>query len=292
MSNATHGVMSRPRISLVTAHPDVEVGRLRAVLGEHVEIDGRSALEQLLGELIGSDGGTAPKTLDLIGHTTPDGLLQLGDWVLDGESPTVTAFFRGIAELEILPRLGVTALRLLGSCTAVTSRGRATLQILSELLELEVVGTIGVLHAEHYDAGGFREDAHALLSAASDVTPPAMLEAPIAVSARALDVDALPLVRVARPLRRVHGDTAREMLALIDRTRGAQLPGLLALPGHELALIVSAADTGLCRLAQVILDGHFLRVYPQGEHEPGTIYPVVDPRQLLALASELPVAVT
>jgi hypothetical protein len=233
----------------------------------------------------------APKTLDLIGHATPDGLMQLGDWVLDGESPTVTAFFRGIAELEILPRLGVTALRLLGSGTAVTARGRATLRSLSKLLELEVFGTVGPIHAAHYDTGGFRDHAHSLLSAASECPKPAVMDVPAElVSSRSLDIDALPLAPITRRCCIVHADTAREILSLIDRTRGAQLPGLLALPSHELALIVSSPGSGSCRIAQVILDGHFVRVYPGGEATPGVLYPAHEPGQLIALANELPAA--
>ncbi|MBA3460435.1 MAG: hypothetical protein H0T46_10770 [Deltaproteobacteria bacterium] len=283
----TSRLLARPRISLVTSRLDVEVDRLRAVLGDHLEVDGRSALERILGELIGADGERTAKTLDLIGHTTPDGLQQLGDWVLDGESPTVTAFFRGIADVEILPRLGVTSLRLLGSCTAVTTRGRATLQILSELLELEVLGTIGPIHRVHYDADGFREDARGMLAAGSEAPLAVVMDMPADRAHRRLDIDALPRVPIARPLRLVHGNTARELLSLIDRTRGAELPGLLALPGHELALMPEA---GQCRIAHVILDGHFVRVYPAGAHEPGIVYPVHDPRQLLALALELPSA--
>jgi hypothetical protein len=297
--HSTHGVMHRllaqPRISIVTSHPDVEVGRLRAVLGEHVEIDGRSALEHLLGELLRAVGEPAPtaKTLDLIGHATPDGLLQIGDWTLDGENPTVTAFFRGIAELEILPRLGVTALRLLGPCTAVAERGRTALQSLAVLLELEVFGTVGPIHASHYDASGFREQSGSLLSAASAAAKPAVMDVSAElVSARSLDIEALPLVpmatRSARALRIVHEATARGLLSLIDRTRGAHVPGLLALPSQELALIVGSQRPDLCRIAQVILGGHFVRVYPVGDSAAGLLYPVHDPGQLFALANELP----
>lgn len=293
----THGVMhrllARPRISIVTSHPDPEVARLRALLGDHLEVDGRWAFERVFGELIEARGELTPatKTLDLIGHSMPDGLLRLGNWVLDGDSPTVTAFFRGIADLEILPRLGVTALRVLGCSTAVTTRARATLKILSELLGLEVFGTVGPIYGLHYDADGFSHQWRFLLSAASESPKPVVIDAPVQLATRrSLDVDALPIVPIAssgdRPRCLVHGEIAREILSVIDRSRGAQMPGLLAIPSHELAL--ATHDAARCHIAEVILHGHFVRVYPDGASEPGIVYPVNDPRRLLGLARSLP----
>jgi hypothetical protein len=289
-------LLTRPRISIVTSHPDAEVVRLQGLLGDHVQVDGRCALERALGDLARARGELTPttKTLDLIGHATPDGLLRLGDWVLDGESSTVTAFFRGIAELELLPRLGVHALRLLGCSTAVTTRARSTLKILSELLGLEVYGTIGPIYSLHYDESGFSHQWRFLLSAASEAqrrgeATDGGQQTP-APTRRALDIDALPLVALEEvnewPRHVVGKDDARAVLELVDRAHGAQMPGLLAIPSHELALPSSRADH--CHLAEVILDGQFLRVYPDGATRPGIVYPVSAPQRLLSLVTSLP----
>ena len=76
------------------------------------------------------------------------------------------------------------------------------------------------------------------------------------------------------------------MLELVDRVQGAQMPGLLAIPSRELALPSSRADH--CHLAEVILDGQFLRVYPDGATQPGIVYPVSAPQRLLSLVTSLP----
>lgn len=292
-------LLTRPRISIVTSHPDAEVSRLQALLGDHLQADGRSTLEVLLGQLVYACSEPAPvsMTLDLIGHATADGLLRIGDWVIDGESSTVTAFFRGIAELDVLPKIGVTALRVLGCSTAVTTRARGTLKILSELLGLEVYGTLGPIYSLHYDASGFSHQWRFLLSAASEPyalqppphSAPADERAPLATR-RSLDIDALPVVpvRAARawPRHLLGHEDARAVLALIDRAQGAQMPGLLAIPSLELAL--PSHREGHCHVAELILDGQFVRVYPDGFDQPGIVYPVSAPQHLIGLVSELP----
>ncbi len=291
--DATHArrLLTRPRISIVTSHPDAEVSRLQALLGDHLQADGRTALEQLLGQLLyaGGDCAPAPKTLDLIGHATSDGLLRLGDWVLDAETATVSAFFRGIADHDVLPRIGVSALRLLGCSTAVSTRARTTMKILSELLGLEVFGTTAPIYSLHYDEAGFCHQWRFLLSAAS-ATPsgPVHDAGTPKPSRRSLDIDALPTVAVADarawPRHVVSGEIARMLLELIDRTQGAQMPGLLAIPSHDVALPSARPDR--CHLAELILDGQFLRVYPDGEDQPGIVYPVLAPQRFLALLEQ------
>ncbi len=286
-------LLTGPRISIVTSHPDAEVARLQALLGDHLQADGRSVLELLLGQLVHAVGETppAPKTLDLIGHATSDGLLRLGDWVLDAETATVSSFFRGIADHEVLPRIGVNALRLLGCSTAVSTRARTTMRILSELLGLEVFGTTAPIYSLHYDEAGFSHQWRFLLSAASaPPSSPVHDPGPPRPTRRSLDVDALPTVAItevrAWPRHVVSGETARALLELIDRAQGAQMPGLLAIPSHDIALPSSRADR--CHLAEVILDGQFVRVYPDGEDQPGIVYPVLASHRLLELLDNHP----
>ena len=58
---------------------------------------------------------TRPSTLDLIGHSTRGHhLLRLGQTPIDMLDPQVASFFRALARAGLLPRLQVTAVRLLG----------------------------------------------------------------------------------------------------------------------------------------------------------------------------------
>jgi hypothetical protein len=41
---------------------------------------------------------------------------------------------------------------------------------------------------------------------------------------------------------------------------------------------------------QVVLDGEFVRVYPDGPDTPGLLYPVTDPFALKSLVEKLPAA--
>ena len=93
-----------------------------------------------------------PKTLDLVGHATPASLLDLGGWVLDRCNPTVTAFFRELADHDVLPRLGISSIRLLGCGTASTQRARDTIVALTDIIGLPVLGTTSVVHAGHFRA--------------------------------------------------------------------------------------------------------------------------------------------
>ncbi len=285
-------LLSLPHISLLTSHADAEAERLSALIADHVQIDGRTALEAVLGGLVHAVDETAPaaKTLDLIGHSTPDGLLRLGDWVIDSESSKVTAFFRNIADLEVLPRIGVTAVRLLGCSTAVGARARGTLEVLAALLGLEVYGTTSPIYNLHYDEHGFAHAWRFLLAPASDARRPADEVPPPTRTSRTLDIDSLPLVPLGAPGegRRlaVTREIARDLLALVDRTAGAQMAGLLAIPSAQLAL--PSHVPGHCHLAEVILDGHFLRVYPEGNAQPGIVYPVLGPQRLRAIVNSLP----
>ena len=297
-------ILSRSRISLVTSHPDAEVARLTRLLVDPLPIDGRASLERQLGELatVAGNHSSQARTLDLIGHATTDGLLRLGDWVIDGDSPTVNAFFRGIADVDLLPRLNVTSVRVLGCSTAVGTRARRTLRTLADLLGLEVLGTLGPIYSLHYDADGFGEQWRFLLSRASEVPASPLIlppgdgaigdDAATLALLRLLDIEALPRVPLravgATPRHLVISGAARELLSLVDRTRGAQMPGLLAIPSHELALLADASE---CHVAEVILDGHFLRVFPDGPQKPGIVYPVSDARHLLSLIAALPTTI-
>jgi hypothetical protein len=296
-------LLGQPRLSVITRDADSELARIQDLIEHKALVTGRADLEVLLGALLQAEAEPDPdapeprphRTLDLIGHSTADkGLLALGDWVIDGTRPSVLAFFRELADLEVLPRLKVAAVRLLGCQTAESREARATICKLAEILGVDVLGTRQLLYTAHYDERGFRGDAeHVLLSShelrgeLTEVGPAGQL----ARYPRLLDVDALPASPLADrppawPLRLAGAEAARELLQLVRRTAGAAMPGLLAQPSCEIAL--PSAYPGWYHAMQVLLDGELVRVYPDGEHRPGVVYPVDDPRALRCVIAQLP----
>jgi hypothetical protein len=292
-------LLSRRHLSIVSAEPDHGLDRIAQTIAASVRIDGRAELEVLFGALLAAvtPGGTiVPKTLDLLGHSTAqDAQIRLGDWVIDARNPTVTAFFRELAQHDVLGRLGVHAVRLLGCRTADTGPGRSTICALSDILGVEVYGTQHLLYDAHYDAHGFREAWRFLLVGASDLRRTTTASAVLPEAARwprTLDIDALPAVALEPnahwPIRVATPDAARQILGLIRRDAGAQMPGLLATPSCAIALPSAAADA--YHVAHVLLDNGFLRFHPDGTDAPGVVYPVDDAPLLRRILDALPPA--
>ena len=289
------GSPSRARhISVTTRRADIELSRIHTILPGALLVDSRGDLEALLGRLLASDEPSElPMTLDLIGHSTPDtSLLQLGDWVIDAASPTVTAFFRELADQDVLPRLGVHSLRLLGSKTAETEQGRHTICALAKILEVEVYGVLGPLCAANFDAHGFRDDRRLVVRSSADLRgDPSTAPLPQSPrSPRALDIDSLPREKLGPATwpRYLVGGAARDLLGLIRRDEGALMPGLLATPTCELAL--PSSDPDAYHVAQILLDYEAVRVYPDGPDEPAIVYPVRDRFALHELVATLTLA--
>ena len=288
-------LLARPHLSVITGDADSELARIQELIEYKVLVDGRGDLEELFGRLLGAGASPTPKTLDLIGHSTPDqALLALGTWVIDAARPAVRAFFRELAELEVLPRLGIHAVRLLGCQTAETAPGRATICKLSEILGVEVLGTRELLYSAHYDARGFKDESQHVLASSHDLRgEPDRTIGSIGASRypRLLDIDVLPSSPLSThpppwPRRIATADAARDILRLVRRAAGAEMPGLLAQPSCELAL--PSARPGWYHLLQILLDGELVRAYPDGTHQPGIVFPVDDPRALRALVEQLP----
>jgi hypothetical protein len=308
-------ILAAPRLSVISVEPDGELDRIAGAIAARARIDGPDALAALLEGLCAAGGPgaiAAPRTLDLIGHATAAGQLRLGSWVLDATRPEVTDWFRLLATREVCRRLGVRAVRLLGCHTASTEPGRAAIRVLAGILGVEVLGARELLHAGHYDRDGFREVWEFLLVPASGRsyepcaarsgsnrpgawsgphalalgTPPAPASVPgVGPGPHTLELDALPAPalgpRGAGTPRVVSAAGAREILALVQRDAGAPIPGHAGAPVAELAL--PASRPGGYHVAQVLLGGAFLRVFPGGAAAPGIAYPVRDPGALLAL---------
>jgi hypothetical protein len=282
----------QPRLSLIGRNTDDQLQRIRDVLTRPVLVDGRGEIESALSTLARNTERPTPMTLDLIGHSTPDrSLLVLGDWIVDGTSLKVLSFFRGLADAEVLSRIGIIAIRLLGCETALTNAGRITMVALSDVTELPVYGTTQMINETVYTADGFAGD-HLLLSS-EDVR-----REPIAMLVkrggepfqRVLDIETLPASplgpRPLHPRRLADLPAARRLLALVRRADGAQMPGLAAAPTCEVGL--PSMKAGWWHRVQVLLDGAFVRVYPDGEDRPGVVFPVTDPKQLRELIAALP----
>ena len=291
-------LLAQPRLSVITGDPDAELTRIRELIEHRVVIDGRDDLEELLGYLLSAGLPPTRKTLDLIGHATPDrSLLAMGSWVIDAGSSAVRAFFRELAELEVLPRLGIHAIRLLACQTAETAHGCATICKLSEILGVEVLGTRQLLSAAHYDAHGFKQEAQHVLASSYDLrrepaeTIGTMRGWRTSRWPRLLEIEALPSSPLTThlppwPRRIATAAAARDLLLLVRRSAGAEMPGLLAPPCCEIAL--PSSKPGWYHVAQILFDGEFVRFYPGGMHLPGIVYLVEDPRALRALVDRLP----
>jgi hypothetical protein len=155
-----------------------------------------------------------------------------------------------------------------------------------------VIGTNQMIGASSYDAGGFREDQAHLLTAASELRRQpllALVKRGGEPYRRVLDIETLPTSplgpRPPYPRRIADLATARRVLALVRRADGAQMHGVLA-PICELAL--PSAKPGWFHRVQVLMDGEFVRVYPDGEDRPGVVFPVSDSKTLREILVDIP----
>lgn len=285
-------LLSQSHLSILAQPTDGELQCIANIVEHHIIVDGRSDLEIALGTLLAQGAPPTAKTLDLIGHATPGkSLLSLGEWVIDIASPTVSAYFRELADHDVFERLGITGMRLLGCRTADTSAGRATIVGLAELLGIDVYGTRGILFASHYTARGFSDDHRYLLVSNRDLEGEILPEASFEPWPQALDIDVLPSSSELAPTgpwphRAVSEADMAKLLRHVRRRDGAMMPGLLAAPQCE--LVFPGHAPGTYRRAQVVLGGEFVRFYPRGNHEPGIVFAVDDPHSMLALVESLP----
>src|SRR6185436_13938532 len=134
-----------------------------------------------------------------------------------------------------------------------------------------------LLHVGRFGSGGLRDEWSFLLARASELHPPPA-EPPGDPGPRMLELAALPAIALAAhapcPRRFVSADAAYRILALVRRTAGACMPGAPAPPSVELALPLPCAKA--YHVAHVVLDGSFLRLYPDGTARDGVLFPVDD----------------
>lgn len=289
----TAELLDLPHLSLISRSDDSELRRIETTVVSSRLIAGRAELEEMLCELLAHGRCGAPKTLDLIGHSTVGtSLLSVGDWVLDATNATVTAFFRELADHAVLDRLGIHSLRLLGCSTAASAHGIWTICALADILGVEVHGTTGPVLASHYDAHGFEHASRHLLISATELRRRETVARPHAHAVArgyVLDIDMLPPAPLDGhrpwPVHVVSAEQARELLSLVRRHEGAVLPNLVESPCCELAL-PSPIALHYHRI-EVLLDGEVIRVHTPGAPH-GITYPVADAdafRQLVTYAA-------
>jgi hypothetical protein len=146
-----------PLPSLNIASPDCAEAFFSGRTARCVHLHHASSLAELRDVLERHlDEATAPRTLDLIGHSTRGHhLLRLASTPIDMLDPAVARFFLAVAGEHLLPRLQISAVRLLGCETAVTEAGQRTLRMLRQTLRLPVYGTVKPIYKSHSNAAGF-----------------------------------------------------------------------------------------------------------------------------------------
>jgi hypothetical protein len=166
---------TRPPVPLNVASPDCAEKFFAGAVARCLTLRRAATLAELREVLEGClDHPARPVTLDLIGHSTRGHrLLRLGQTAIDMLDPHVAGFFLALAQAQLLPRLQVTAVRLLGCETAVTEAGQRTLRMLSQTLRLPVLGTSKPLLKSHSNSVGFDPVFAHILVEASALTPPA-----------------------------------------------------------------------------------------------------------------------
>src|SRR5205807_4820962 len=139
------------------ASPDCAESFFRGRIARCVNLKLAGSLDELWAVLEGYlDGVEGPATLDLLGHSTRGHrLLRLGETPINMLDVRVARFFEELGAAGLLPRLRITAVRLLGCETAVTDAGQRTLRMLAHILRLPVFGTLTPLLKSHSNAHGF-----------------------------------------------------------------------------------------------------------------------------------------
>jgi hypothetical protein len=161
---------SPPAVPLNVASPDCAEEFFAGAIARCVTLRRAASLAELREVLEHClDDPAQPVTLDLIGHSTRGHrLLRLGRTPINMLDPQVAGFFTTLARDQLLTRLHVTAVRLLGCETAVTDAGQRTLRVLSHTLGLPVFGTRKPLFKTHSNSAGFDPAfAHVLIEAAA-----------------------------------------------------------------------------------------------------------------------------
>jgi hypothetical protein len=273
------------RVNVSPNHPDKIVQEVVDRLDRRSPVDGAlgdSGVQGVVEQMFRDPARPRSFGLDLIAHARR-GVLQIGDWTVDGGEPTLA--LRAACDLA-LHDMPMREIRLLGCNTAVKPAGRTAMRQLAELFGARVWGTKAPISANDFDHSEFRSTG--LLADQREILRFAVPRA--LGTARWFTGFAQARSRTLRDLAselreeseaevfedwnraalaarwpiRVH--TRAQLETLFDHIQPgmASVPGILALP--ELEIVVRMADRVAPRFHRltVLLDHELVRVYPRG----------------------------
>jgi hypothetical protein len=289
-----------PRINVSASPADGELARALEIVGNEEPVEGLDGLRRVLDELGCCRGRrtSSGRTLDLIAHSDPARLLRLGQSVIDPDDEGVRTFFERMAADQVLDRLYISELRLLGCETAMSSEGQAAIRTLTDILGIRVVGTTKLVYAAYFGEKGLKERYEPMLCDASmlpdldeerarwPVDPPPERAPPFQPdSLETTPADELPAVswpRVgedadARPRSERDADV-RPLVDLIEGGDGRVMPRMLVQPRCE--VLLGSGDEQVRRV-EILFDHELVRVRPAGT-DVGAVYRVRNPAELAA----------
>jgi hypothetical protein len=251
--------------------------------------------EVLVVDALGSDGVQGaidafsrrqPKhasfSLDLIAHARR-GILQLGDWSVDGTGKS--ALLQHVCAAQ-LAQLNLCEIRLLGCNTAITTGGQEAMCGLSQIFGVPVKGTRMPISAADFGPYGFLVES---VLSDQDHLPPIALPTFQTTGAWLSRFETVVGQTTDSIMKRLRRESLSDVIRDWSRTRPqlrwpvrqldrreleavlvyaepglVNVPGLLALPDLEIAMPIED-DFGATRYHRLslLLDGHWIRVYPR-----------------------------
>jgi hypothetical protein len=275
-------------------------GPLAAVqerIGGAALVDSMAGLHRFLGDLLRIGPPELGGTLDLIGPSTGNGLLQLGHTTIDTSVHDVLDVAEQIGHERLLQQLGIRQVRLVGSRTAVEPAAHDALRRLTLLLGTRVSGTTTLVYRDHFRDHGFDWDLdHVFVD--SNALP--LRKAPTLWSedtrrARAFGFEAIGMVREAAltpvPWPRFVVPRMFDIRSIATQVRsgeGRTMPGLLALPRCELLIPAGRMLNEMrYRQIEVLFNWEVVRIVGP-ELPDGAVYPVISPQRFARLFVGMP----
>jgi hypothetical protein len=288
-----------PHLNVSASPADGELARALEIVGNEEPVEGLDGLRRVLDELGACRGRRVRggRTLDLIAHSDPARLLRLGQSLIDPDDEGVRTFFERMAADQVLSRLYISELRLLGCETAMSSEGQAAIRTLTEILGIRVVGTTKLVYAAYFGEKGLKERYEPMLCDATSLPdldeerarwpddPPPAPAPPFQPDAiETTPVDRLPSVawpRVGESAdSRPHSERAadvRPLVDLVDGDDGRVMPRMLVRPRCE--VLLGSGDDGVRRV-EILFDHELVRVRRAGGGR--AVYRVRSPDELAA----------
>jgi hypothetical protein len=268
------------------------VAGAQASINGLVRVDSIAGLHRFLVDLTRTPPAHAA-SLDLIGSSMGTGVLRLGRSTIDATVPEVLDVFEAIGQEQLLPRLGIRVVRLVGARTATEQVAQDTLRRLRQFLGVPVLGTTSLVTRDDFTEDGFDRSLDCAFvddRGAGGPRKPVVLP-PATTPARSFGFDAIGIVRESAlpkvPWPRFVVPRTFDLRQLSNQVRdaGHAIPGLLALPRCELLLPAGRmAGEERFRVIEVLFNWELIRIH--GPSLPGgAIYPVVSSQRFTRLVN-------